>query len=318
MSAAMRHSLTSRLAAKARAEAEALAAEVSRRKKITAAMEEAKKAAAKRREEALERLAKEEADLAKATKASLSTADAGPDAMDPGARASTDPAPARPPRVPPLQKTNGRRYPAQWLSPRPGAGRSGSRASAPRAPLTRQAIQTPRSGAIFSLTATCTFERDGGRCRRGGCSPRLLASAEAPASSSSGGQARANAKPQGKGQFTLDLTWTAIDRDLWPLGSWNKSLGEHGPKPRYEGPKGKGKSLLPERAIWHGRNNPEVANGGGRQLVCRHPPATSPRAEYLATELLPRGCYFDPLDLPLRTAVGHWDPDNAIFRLHSL
>ena len=51
MSAAMRHSLTSRLAAKARAEAEALAAEVSRRKKaehqakqITAAMEEAKKA----------------------------------------------------------------------------------------------------------------------------------------------------------------------------------------------------------------------------------------------------------------------------------
>ena len=104
MSAAMRHSLTSRLAAKSRAEAEALAAEVSRRKKaehqakqITAAMEEAKKAAAKRREEALERLAKEEAeelrryeaDLAKATKASLGTADAEPDAMDPGARAST-------------------------------------------------------------------------------------------------------------------------------------------------------------------------------------------------------------------------------------
>ena len=49
-------SANSRLAAKARAEAEALAAEVSRRKKaehqakqITAAMEEAKKAAAKRR-----------------------------------------------------------------------------------------------------------------------------------------------------------------------------------------------------------------------------------------------------------------------------
>ena len=60
MSAAMRHSLTNGLAAKARAEAEALAAEVSRRKKvehqakqITAAMEEAKKAAAKRREEGL-------------------------------------------------------------------------------------------------------------------------------------------------------------------------------------------------------------------------------------------------------------------------
>ena len=56
-------------------------------------MEEAKKAAAKRREEALERLAKEEAeelrryeaDLAKATQASLGTAAAGTDAMDPGA-----------------------------------------------------------------------------------------------------------------------------------------------------------------------------------------------------------------------------------------
>ena len=127
---------------------------------------------------------------------------------------------------------------------------------------------------------------------------------------------RTRPKPQGKGQFTLDLTWTAIDRDLWPLGSWNKSLGEHGPKPRYEGPKGKGKSLLPERAIWHAGNNPEVLEltEADRQLVCGHPPATSPRAEYLATELLPRGCYFDPLDLPLRTAVGHWDPDNAIFR----
>ena len=68
MSAAMRHSLTSRLAAKFAQRLEALAAEVSRRKKaehqarqITAAMEEGKKAA-KRREEALEQLAKEEAE----------------------------------------------------------------------------------------------------------------------------------------------------------------------------------------------------------------------------------------------------------------
>ena len=36
--------------------------------------------------------------------------------------------------------------------------------------------------------------------------------------------------------FTLDLTWTAVDRDLWPVGSWNKSLGEQDPKPRYELP----------------------------------------------------------------------------------
>ena len=111
-----------------------------------------------------------------------------------------------------------------------------------------------------------------------GCSPRLLASAEAPATPSSF-FGRTRPKPQGKGQFTLDLTWTAIDRDLWPLGSWNKSLGEHGPKPRYEGPKGKGKSLLPERAIWHARNNPEVLEltEADRQLVCRHPPAISRR-----------------------------------------
>ena len=192
-----------------------LAAEVSRRKKaehqakqITAAMEEAKKAAAKRREEALERLAKEEveelrryeADLAKATKASLGTADAEPDAMDPGARASTDPAPATPtPLDAYIRPTGGAAATedSKWPPlPRPAAKseargrqplRSGSRANAPRAPLTRQAIQTPRySGAIFSLTATSTSER------MMGCSPRLLASAEAPATPSSflGGLAR--------------------------------------------------------------------------------------------------------------------------------
>ena len=133
-------------------------------------MEEAKKAAAKRHEEALERLAKEEAeelrryedDLAKATKASLSTADAGPDAMDPGARASTDPAPATPA---PHQTANGRRYPAQRLSSRPGAGRllrSGSRANAPRAPLTRQAIQTPRYPGAFANSSSATGGAAGG------------------------------------------------------------------------------------------------------------------------------------------------------------
>eukprot|EP00439_Symbiodinium_sp_Y106_P025248 s7987_g3.t1 len=77
--------------------------------------------------------------------------------MDPGAR----PARTRPPllrhRVPPLQMTaSGRRYPAQRLSPRPGAGqplRSGSRASAPRAPLTKQAIRTSR----YRSAPTCTW-----------------------------------------------------------------------------------------------------------------------------------------------------------------
>ena len=54
-----------------------------------------------------------------------------------------------------------------------------------------------------------------------------------------------------------------------------------------------------------------------RQLVCRHPPATSARAEYLATELLPRGCYFDPTAaatasyLPRPVATGPSGPPEA-------
>ena len=196
---------------------EALAAEVSRRKKaehqakqMTAAMEEAKKAAAKRREEALERLAKEEAEELRRYEAELTrsqtlwTRGPGPAQTRPPLHQLRCWMPIYGPQgVPPLQETaNGRRYPAQRLSPRPGAGqplRSGSRANAPKAPLTRQAIQTPRyPGTIFSLTATSTSERYGGRCQDDGLQPRLLPSAEAPAtpSSSSGGLAR-RYKPQG-------------------------------------------------------------------------------------------------------------------------
>ena len=89
-------------------------------KQITAAREGAKKAAAKRREEALKEEAEElrryEADLAKATKVSLGTADAEPDAM----AAQTRPPLHQlrwmpiygPQGVPPLQETaNGRRTP---------------------------------------------------------------------------------------------------------------------------------------------------------------------------------------------------------------
>ena len=138
----------------------------------------------------MERLAKEEAeelrryeaDLANTTQASLGTADAGTDAMDAGARASTDPAPATPA---PGAATDDNKWPPL---PRPAA-----KSEARRAPLTKQAIRTSRyPGAIFSLTARCTFDRYEGRCRRVGCSPPLPASAEAPAtpSSSSGGPAR--------------------------------------------------------------------------------------------------------------------------------
>ena len=177
MSAAMRHSLTSRLAAKARAEAEALAAECP---------------AGRRRSTKLSRslplwkrpwsgwLRKRPRSYAATRPTSLRQ----PRRREAQTLWTGGPGPARtrPPlhrhRVPPLQMTtNGRRYPAQRLSPRPGPGRpllSGSSASAPRAPLTRQAIQTSRyPGAIFSLTARCTFDRYGGRCRKVGCSPPL-------------------------------------------------------------------------------------------------------------------------------------------------
>ena len=185
-------------------------------KQITAAMEEAKKAAAKRREEALERLAKEEAeelrryeaDLAKARSQTLWTR--GP-----------EPAQTRPPLhrlrwmpgpqgVPPLQKTaNGRRYPAQRLSPRPGAGqplRSGSRANAPRA-QDRRYRHLAILERYFSLTATSTSESYGGGLQDDGVQPpsasfcrgtrytvELFGRTRPPL------QAPAKAKPQGKSQ----------------------------------------------------------------------------------------------------------------------
>ena len=68
-------------------------------------------------------------------------------------------------------------------------------------------------------------------------------------------QSRCNARPQGKGSYTLGLSWHAIDRDLWPLGSWNKALGERGPQRRYNVPAGDGRRIevvangLP---IWQG------------------------------------------------------------------
>ena len=40
------------------------------------------------------------------------------------------------------------------------------------------------------------------------------------------------ARPLLQSSFMLDLSWGAIDRDLWPLGSWNKALGESGPRQR--------------------------------------------------------------------------------------
>ena len=100
-------------------------------------------------------------------------------------------------------------------------------------------------------------------------------------------QSRANARPQGKGSYKLDLSWHAIDRDLWPLGSWNKALGERGPLPRYKGG-GKGKHReLDDRAIWTISKCSEIAqlNETDRQGVCAMPLPRGPRADFLATEV---------------------------------
>ncbi|CAE7721265.1 unnamed protein product, partial [Symbiodinium sp. KB8] len=124
-------------------------------------------------------------------------------------------------------------------------------------------------------------------------------------------QSRCNARPQGKGSYTLDLS--SIDRDLWPLGSWNKALGERGPQPRYKGGgKGKHRELDP-RAIWQISECSEIAQLTeiDRQRVCAQGPAPG----------LPR--YRDPPQGVLHrlrgeqgpyTAIGAWDEDNAIFR----
>ena len=89
-------------------------------------------------------------------------------------------------------------------------------------------------------------------------------------------QSRCNAHPQGKGGYKLDLSWHAIDRDLWPLGSW-KALGERGPQPRYKGgSKGKHREV-DSRAIWMISRCGELAQltETDRQGVCA-PPTISP------------------------------------------
>ena len=44
------------------------------------------------------------------------------------------------------------------------------------------------------------------------------------------------------------------------------------------------------------------------------PVPRGPRPDFLATEILPRGCYIDFGENKVRTAIGAWDEDNAIFR----
>ena len=112
-------------------------------------------------------------------------------------------------------------------------------------------------------------------------------------------QSRRNAQPQGKGSYVLDLSWHAIDRDVWPLGSWNKALGEKKAPAALQGQR-------------QGQRAGQPCYLADLQVPGDH--RASNRADFLATELLPRGCFLDFEDHEVRTAIGHWDANNTIFR----
>ena len=321
MGPVIKQSLTRRLArqeqdaakAKARAEAEVLAKEIARKKKAehdarvaTAAMEEVKKEAAKKREEALNAILREEQlelekyekELAAAKKLSLGEE---VDASDPAASSSAAPPTAtaterKQSSFPPLplrpeakSQVRGRASDARRRSK--SANKSGV---GPEPTLSWNDIFANANTYMRPLRAVCQDVPMGTAkvatdCKGTKLAVELFGRARPPL------QSRCNAHPQGKGSYKLDLSWHAIDRDLWPLGAWNKALGEKGPQPRYKGG-GKGKyHELDPRAIWQAAN-PRTARW------------------FLATEVLPRGCYIDFEENRVRTAIGAWDEDNAIFR----
>ena len=342
--------------AKARAEAEEIAKEVSRRKKAEhdakvaeAAIEDIKKQAAKKKlevlaaieEDANAELLRYEQQLKAAKEESLRTAwaDAQP------APATSDAASSRdtPAASSNQDASSGSRQGASGGSwpqlPQPTAksqqrGRDATPQSATA--TTRQRSKSKgganKSGAApEALTWGEIFDAPDTYMRplRGACQDdgRSVPLASAARNSETAVelfgrtrpplQARATAYPHGEKQFKLDLSWHGIDRDLWPLSSWNMSLGETGPKPRFHA-KGRGKdrnTLRPE-AIWQLRDHQEVdqLTEEDRAMVCRPGPPATNRAAWLATELLPRGCYIDFGEATIRTAIGHWDEANAIFR----
>ncbi|OLP78453.1 hypothetical protein AK812_SmicGene24189 [Symbiodinium microadriaticum] len=342
--------------AKARAEAEEIAKEVSRRKKAEhdakvaeAAIEDIKKQAAKKKlevlaaieEDANAELLRYEQQLKAAKEESLRTAwaDAQP------APATSDAASSRdtPAASSNQDASSGSRQGASGGSwpqlPQPTAksqqrGRDATPQSATA--TTRQRSKSKgganKSGAApEALTWGEIFDAPDTYMRplRGACQDdgRSVSLASAARNSETAVelfgrtrpplQARATAYPHGEKQFKLDLSWHGIDRDLWPLSSWNMSLGETGPKPRFHA-KGRGKdrnTLRPE-AIWQLRDHQEVdqLTEEDRAMVCRPGPPATNRAAWLATELLPRGCYIDFGEATIRTAIGHWDEANAIFR----
>ena len=350
MGPVMKQSLTRRLArqeqdaakAKARAEAEVLAKEIARKKKAEhdarvaqAAMEEVKREAAKKREEALNAILREEQlelekfekDLAAAKKLSLGEEAS---ATDPSAASST----AGPSDGAATELSQGK-FPPLPLRPEAKSVVRGRASDTTDSASTRRRSKSAANksgvvpepslswGEIFAdantylrpLRAVCqdvpmgtaTVATD---CKGTKLAVELFGRARPPL------QSRCNAHPQGKGSYKLDLSWHAIDRDLWPLGAWNKALNERGPQPRYKGGgKGKFRELDP-RAIWQISQCSEIAQltEVDRRNVCATPLPRGPRADFLATEVLPRGCYVDFEDNKVRTAIGGWDEDNAIFR----
>ena len=303
MPPSMRHAITTRLAtqaaaaakAKARAEAEEIAREVSRRKKAEhdakvaeAAMEDIKKQAAKKNLEVLAAIEEEanaeilryerQLKAAKEESLKMSWADAQPATSQlpkPTAKSQQRGRDATPQSATATTR--------QRSKSKGGANKSGE---APE-PLSWGDIFRSPDDYLRPLRGAC--QDDGisvplaSAARNSETAVELFGRTRPPL------QARANAYPQGEKQFKLDLSWHGIDRDLWPLSSWNKALGETGPRPRHNA-KGRGKdrdTLRPE-AIWQLKDHQE-----DRAIVCRPGPPATKRAAWLATELLPRGCYID-------------------------
>ncbi|CAE7469080.1 unnamed protein product, partial [Symbiodinium microadriaticum] len=352
MSPIMKQSLTKRLArheqdaakTKARAEAEVIAREVARKKKAEhdakiaqAAMEAVKREAAKKREDALNvnailreeqlELEKFEKDLAAAKKLSLgeeaeaTDPSAASSSAGPSGGAATELSRSKFPPLPlrPEAKSVVRGRTSETTDTATTRRRSKSAANksgvGPEPTLSWNDIFANANTYLRPLRAVCQDDpmsdaMTASDCKGTSFAVELFGRARPPL------QSRANARPQGKGSYKLDLSWHAIDRDLWPLGAWNKALGEKGPQPRYKGG-GKGKHReLDERAIWTISRCSEIAqlNETDRQGVCATPIPRGPRADFLATEVLPRGCYIYMEDNQVRTAIGAWDEDNAIFR----
>ena len=251
MTSIMKQSLTRRLArqgqdaakAKARAEAEAIAKEQARKKKAEhdakvaqAAMDSVKKEAAKRREEALNailqeeqlQLEKYEKELEAAKRLSLGEE---VDASDPAAASSSATPPASTAtepsqsKFPPLPlrreaKSQVRGRTSDATDTAGGRRRSKSAANksgvGPGPSLSWGDIFANANTYLSPLRAACQDTMMGTAktatdCKGTSLAVELFGRARPPL------QSRCNAHPQGMGGYKLDLSWHAIDRDLWPL-----------------------------------------------------------------------------------------------------